>query len=97
MIYIQATKTKDQNGKFKNLINYILVLLGINGVICILTTIFGLATDKRLLGSYDLSIITTINKLMWNIQFFSFWILVLGVVIGSIVAMIYTFFTENNS
>ncbi|MAW67177.1 MAG: hypothetical protein CL708_05045 [Chloroflexi bacterium] len=89
--------TKDQNGKFKNIINYILVLLGINGVICILTTIFGLATDKRLLGSYDLSIISTINKLMWNIQFFSFWILVLGVVIGSIVAMIYTFFTENNS
>ena len=64
--------TKDQNGKFKNIINYILVLLGINGVICILTTIFGLATDKRLLGSYDLSIISTINKLMWNIQFFSF-------------------------
>ena len=74
---------KDLSGKLKSIVNYTLVLFGINGIICVITTIIGLATDRRLLGSYDVSLITSLNKIMWNVQFFSFWVLVIGIVIGS--------------
>ena len=85
---------KDLSGKLKNIVNYTLVLFGINGIICVITTIIGLATDRRLLGSYDVSLITSLNKIMWNVQFFSFWVLVIGIVIGSLIAMIYSLFND---
>ena len=85
---------KDLSGKLKRVVNYTLVLFGINGIICVITTIIGLATDRRLLGSYDVSLITSLNKTMWNVQFFSFWVLVIGIVIGSLIAMIYSFFND---
>lgn len=85
---------KDLSGKLKSIVNYTLVLFGINGIICVITTIIGLATDRRLLGSYDVSLITSLNKIMWNVQFFSFWVLVIGIVIGSLIAMIYSFFND---
>ena len=85
---------KDLSGKLKSIVNYTLVLFGINGIICVITTIIGLATDRRLLGSYDVSLINSLNKTMWNVQFFSFWVLVIGIVIGSLIAMIYSFFND---
>tara|TARA_Y100001970_G_scaffold182778_1_gene222304 strand:+ start:1273 stop:1536 length:264 start_codon:yes stop_codon:yes gene_type:complete len=85
---------KDLSGKLKRVVNYTLVLFGINGIICVITTIIGLATDRRLLGSYDVSLINSLNKTMWNVQFFSFWVLVIGIVIGSLIAMIYSFFND---
>ncbi|MBG73352.1 MAG: hypothetical protein CL730_03285 [Chloroflexi bacterium] len=85
---------KDLSGKLKSIVNYTLVLFGINGIICVITTIIGLATDRRLLGSYDVSLITSLNKIMWNVQFFSFWVLVIGIVIGSLIAMIYSLFND---
>ena len=85
---------KDLSGKLKSIVNYNLVLFGINGIICVITTIIGLETDRRLLGSYDVSLITSLNKIMWNVQFFSFWVLVIGIVIGSLIAMIYSLFND---
>mgnify|MGYP004412761477 FL=1 len=85
---------KDLSGKLKSIVNYTLVLFGINGIICVITTIIGLATDRRLLGSYDVSLITSLNKIIWNVQFFSFWVLVIGIVIGSLIAMIYSLFND---
>ena len=85
---------KDLSRKLKSIVNYTLVLFGINGIICVITTIIGLATDRRLLGSYDVSLITSLNKIMWNVQFFSFWVLVIGIVIGSLIAMIYSLFND---
>ena len=93
-MFTQVMMIKDLSGKLKNIVNYTLVLFGINGIICVITTIIGLATDRRLLGSYDVSLITSLNKIMWNVQFFSFWVLVIGIVIGSLIAMIYSFFND---
>ena len=93
-MFTQVMMIKDLSGKLKRVVNYTLVLFGINGIICVITTIIGLATDRRLLGSYDVSLITSLNKTMWNVQFFSFWVLVIGIVIGSLIAMIYSFFND---
>ncbi len=93
-MFTQVMMIKDLSGKLKSIVNYTLVLFGINGIICVITTIIGLATDRRLLGSYDVSLITSLNKIMWNVQFFSFWVLVIGIVIGSLIAMIYSFFND---
>ena len=89
--------TKDRSGSIKKSINYLLIIFGINGVICVSTSVMGLATDKRLLGSYEVDFITSFNNFIWNVQFFSFWILVLGVVIGSFLIMIYTIIFDKNS
>ena len=93
-MFTQVMMIKDLSGKLKSIVNYSLVLFGINGIICVITTIIGLATDRRLLGSYDVSLITSLNKIMWNVQFFSFWVLVIGIVIGSLIAMIYSLFND---
>mgnify|MGYP001301668398 FL=1 len=93
-MFTQVMMIKDLSGKLKRVVNYTLVLFGINGIICVITTIIGLATDRRLLGSYDVSLITSLNKIMWNVQFFSFWVLVIGIVIGSLIAMIYSLFND---
>ncbi len=93
-MFTQVMMIKDLSGKLKRVVNYTLVLFGINGIICVITTIIGLATDRRLLGSYDVSLINSLNKTMWNVQFFSFWVLVIGIVIGSLIAMIYSFFND---
>ncbi len=93
-MFTQVMMIKDLSGKLKSIVNYTLVLFGINGIICVITTIIGLATDRRLLGSYDVSLITSLNKIMWNVQFFSFWVLVIGIVIGSLIAMIYSLFND---
>ena len=93
-MFTQVMMIKDLSGKLKRVVNYTLVLFGINGIICVITTIIGLATDRRLLGSYDVSLITSLNKTMWNVQFFSFWVLVIGIVIGSLIAMIYSLFND---
>ena len=93
-MFTQVMMIKDLSGKLKRVVNYTLVLFGINGIICVITTIIGLATDRRLLGSYDVSLINSLNKTMWNVQFFSFWVLVIGIVIGSLIAMIYSLFND---
>ena len=88
--------TKDPNGRLKRISNFILLLFGVNGVICVLTTILGLLTDKRMMGIFDISYISVLNKFFWNIQFFSFWILALGIVLGAIIAMSLTLFKSES-
>ena len=90
--------TKDPNGRLKRISNFILLLFGVNGVICVLTTILGLLTDKRMMGIFDISYISVLNKFFWNIQFFSFWILALGTVVGAFIGILITLFkTESES
>ena len=90
--------TKDPNGRLKRISHFILLLFGVNGVICVLTTILGLLTDKRMLGTLNISYISELNKFLWNIQFFSFWILALGTVVGAFIGILITLFkTESES
>ena len=88
--------TKDPNGRLKRISNFILLLFGVNGVICVLTTILGLLTDKRMMGIFDISYISVLNKFFWNIQFFSFWILALGIVVGAFIGILITLFKSES-
>ena len=88
--------TKDLNGRLKRISNFILLLFGVNGVICVLTTILGLLTDKRMMGIFDISYISVLNKFFWNIQFFSFWILALGIVVGAFIGILITLFKSES-
>ena len=87
---------KDPNGRLKRISNFILLLFGVNGVICVLTTILGLLTDKRMMGTFDISYISVLNKFFWNIQFFSFWILALGIVVGAFIGILITLFKSES-
>ncbi len=89
--------TKDPNGRVKRISNFILLLFGVNGVICVLTTILGLLTDKRMMGTFDISYISVLNKFFWNIQFFSFWILALGIVVGAFIGILITLFKSESN
>jgi hypothetical protein len=89
--------TKDPNGRVKRISNFILLLFGVNGVICVLTTILGLLTDKRMMGTFDISYISVLNKFFWNIQFFSFWILALGFVVGAFIGILITLFKSESN
>ena len=89
--------TKDPNGRLKRISNFILLLFGVNGVICVLTTILGLLTDKRMMGIFDISYISVLNKFFWNIQFFSFWILALGIVVGAFIGILITVFKSESN
>ena len=89
--------TKDPNGRVKRISNFILLLFGVNGVICVLTTILGLLTDKRMMGTFDISYISVLNKLFWNIQFFSFWILALGILVGAFIGILITLFKSESN
>ena len=88
--------TKDRNGRLKRFSNFILLLFGVNGVICVATTIFGLLTDRRILGTFNIAYIEELNRFLWNIQFFSFWILALGIVFGSVIAISITLFKSES-
>ena len=61
---------KDRNGRLKRISNFILLLFGVNGVICVSTTILGLLTDRRILGTFNIAYIEELNRFLWNIQFF---------------------------
>lgn len=89
--------TKDPNGRVKRISNFILLLFGVNGVICVLTTILGLLTDKRMMGTFDISYISVLNKFFWNIQFFSFWILALGILVGAFIGILITLFKSESN
>lgn len=89
--------TKDPNGRVKRISNFILLLFGVNGVICVLTTILGLLTDKRMMGTFDISYISVLNKFFWNIQFFSFWILALGFLVGAFIGILITLFKSESN
>lgn len=89
--------TKDPNGRVKRISNFILLLFGANGVICVLTTILGLLTDKRMMGTFDISYISVLNKFFWNIQFFSFWILALGILVGAFIGILITLFKSESN
>ncbi len=89
--------TKDPNGRVKRISNFILLLFGVNGVICVLTTILGLLTDKRMMGTFDISYISVLNIFFWNIQFFSFWILALGIVVGAFIGILITLFKSESN
>ena len=89
--------TKDPYGRVKRISNFILLLFGVNGVICVLTTILGLLTDKRMMGTFDISYISVLNKFFWNIQFFSFWILALGIVVGAFIGILITLFKSESN
>ena len=95
-MYILDMMTKDLNGRLKRISNFILLLFGVNGVICVLTTILGLLTDKRMMGIFDISYISVLNKFFWNIQFFSFWILALGIVVGAFIGILITLFKSES-
>ncbi len=88
--------TKDRNGRLKRFSNFILRLFGVNGVICVATTILGLLTDRRMLGTFNIAYIEELNKFLWNIQFFSFWILALGIVFGGIIGLSLTLFKSES-
>ena len=81
----------------KRISNFILLLVGVNGVICVLTTILGLLTDKRMMGTFDISYISVLNKFFWNIQFFSFWILALGILVGAFIGILITLFKSESN
>ena len=89
--------TKDPNGRVKRISNFILLLFGVNGVICVLTTILGLLTDKRMMGTFDIAYISVLNKFFWNIQFFSFWILALGILVGAFIGILITLFKSESN
>jgi len=89
--------TKDPNGRVKRISNFILLLFGVNGVICVLTTILGLLTDKRMMGTFDISYISVLNKFFWNIQFFSFWILALGILVAAFIGILITLFKSESN
>jgi len=89
--------TKDPNGRVKRISNFILLLFGVNGVICVLTTILGLLTDKRMMGTFDISYISVLNIFFWNIQFFSFWILALGFLVGAFIGILITLFKSESN
>ena len=89
--------TKDPNGRVKRISNFILLLFGVNGVICVLTTILGLLTDKRMMGTFDIAYIIVLNKFFWNIQFFSFWILALGILVGAFIGILITLFKSESN
>ena len=89
--------TKDPYGRVKRISNFILLLFGVNGVICVLTTILGLLTDKRMMGTFDISYISVLNKFFWNIQFFSFWILALGILVGAFIGILITLFKSESN
>ena len=95
-MFILDMMTKDQNGRLKRISNFILLLFGVNGVICVVTTILGLLTDRRMLGKFNIAYIEELNRFLWNIQFFSFWILALGIVFGAIIAMSITLFKSES-
>ncbi len=88
--------TKDRNGRLKRISNFILLLFGVNGVICVSTTILGLLTDRRILGTFNIAYIEELNRFLWNIQFFSFWILALSIVIGAFIAISITLFKSES-
>ena len=88
--------TKDRNGRLKRFSNFILLLFGVNGVICVATTILGLLTDRRILGTFNIPYIEELNRFLWNIQFFSFWILALSIVIGAFIAISITLFKSES-
>tara|TARA_B100000586_G_C20061325_1_gene406396 strand:+ start:5 stop:295 length:291 start_codon:yes stop_codon:yes gene_type:complete len=96
-MYILDMMIKDPNGRLKRISNFILLLFGVNGVICVLTTILGLLTDKRMLGTLNISYISGLNKFLWNIQFFSFWILALGIVVGAFIGILITLFKSESN
>ena len=96
-MYILDMMTKDLNGRLKRISNFILLLFGVNGVICVLTTILGLLTDKRMLGTLNISYISGLNKFLWNIQFFSFWILALGFLVGALIGILITLFKSESN
>ena len=96
-MYILDMMTKDLNGRLKRISNFILLLFGVNGVICVLTTILGLLTDKRMLGILNIPYISELNKFLWNIQFFSFWILALGIVVGAFIGILITLFKSESN
>ena len=89
--------TKYPNGRVKRISNFILLLFGVNGVICVLTTILGLLTDKRMMGTFDISYISVLNIFFWNIQFFSFWILALGFLVGAFIGILITLFKSESN
>jgi hypothetical protein len=89
--------TKDPNGRLKRISNFILLLFGVNGAICVLTTILGLITDKRILGTFNIAYIDVLNKIFWNIQFFSFWILAIGIVVGAVIGILITLFKSETN
>lgn len=83
--------------EWKRISNFILLLFGVNGVICVLTTILGLLTDKRMMGTFDISYISVLNIFFWNIQFFSFWILALGFLVGAFIGILITLFKSESN
>jgi len=89
--------TKDPNGRLKRISNFILLLFVVNGAICVLTTILGLITDKRILGTFNIAYIDVLNKIFWNIQFFSFWILAIGIVVGAVIGILITLFKSETN
>ena len=89
--------TKDRNGRLKRISNFILLLFGVNGVICVSTTILGLLTDRRILGTFNIAYIEELNRFLWNIQFFSFWILALGIVVGAFIGILITLFKSESN